>query len=490
MLRLLSVANFATIEQLDMELAPGFNVLTGETGAGKSIIVDALSLLLGGRADSGMVRSGARQARVEGVFLLNGDLVQKISGTLSEYEIDDSEEELILAREVNIDGRNTCRVNGRLVPLRLLSRLSENLVDVHGQNQHLSLLRVREHVDILDRYGGLGQLRAQVTQRVRQLVEVRQELDRLREEEQGLAQRVGFLRYQLEEISAANLQPGEDESLAIERDRIANAERIIELSDHAYRGLYDSLDRGDSIRDLVGQLAHDLAQLEQLDPSLSQERELVDVLTHQVDDLARTLRSYRDSIEYNPGRLRELEGRLALIRDLRRKYGTTIAEILAFAERASDDLERLCNSEERAEGLKAREKELVERVGGLAGQLSEARRHAASHLAHAIEEEIAELAVEDAQVYVDIRQADSEDGVPVRIGDGGPCSGLSDEDSIRCFAFNGTGIDSVEFLISLNLGEPPRPLARIASGGEASRLMLAIKTILSTADQIPILGFR
>ena len=159
-------------------------------------------------------------------------------------------------------------------------------MDVHGQNQHLSLLRVREHVDILDRYGGLGQLRAQVTQGVRQLVEVRQELDRLRVEEQGLAQRVGFLQYQLEEISAANLQPGEDESLAIERDRLANAERIIELSDHAYRGLYDSLDRGDSIRDLVGQLAHDLAQLEQLDPSLSQERELVDVLAHQVDDLA------------------------------------------------------------------------------------------------------------------------------------------------------------------------------------------------------------
>ncbi len=489
MLRLLSVANFATIEQLNMELAPGFNVLTGETGAGKSIIVDALSLLLGGRADSSMVRSGARQARVEGVFLLKGDLVQKISGTLSEYEIDDSEEELILAREVNIDGRNTCRVNGRLVPLRLLSRLSENLVDVHGQNQHLSLFRVREHVDILDRYSGLGQLRAQVTQGVRQLVEARQELDRLRAEEQGLAQRVGFLRYQLEEISAANLQPGEDESLAIERDRIANAERIIELSDHAYRGLYDSLDRGDSIRDLVGQLAHDLTQLEQLDPSLSQERELVDALTHQVDDLAHTLRSYRDSIEYNPDRLRELEGRLDLIRDLRRKYGTTIAEILAFAERASDDLERLSNCEERAAGLKAREIELVERVGGLAGQLSEARRHAASHLAHAIEEEIAELAVEDAQVYVDIRQADSEDGVPVRIGDCGPCSGLLDEEIIRCFAFNGTGIDSVEFLISLNLGEPPRPLARIASGGEASRLMLAIKTILSAADQIPILVF-
>ena len=489
MLRLLSVTNFATIEQLEMELAPGFNVLTGETGAGKSIIVDALSLLLGGRADGGMVRSGARQSRIEGIFLLNGDLTQKINVALGEYEIDGSEEELILAREVNLDGRNTCRVNGRIVPLRLLSTLSEHLVDIHGQNQHLSLFRVREHVDILDQYGGLWQLRAQVAQQVRRLLEVRRELDRLRTDEQELAQRVDFLRYQVEEIGAANLRPAEDETLALERDRVANAERIIKLSDHAYRALYDSLDREESVMDLLGQVAQDLAQLEQLDPSLSQDRESVDALTHQVDELARTLRSYRDSIEYNPDRLQELEGRLDLIRGLKRKYGSTIEEILAFAERASEDLERLSHSEERTEELKSLEIELREQVGRLAGQLSEARRHSAKHLADSIEEEVAGLAVEHAQVYVDIRQADSEDGVPVGAGDSGPYSKLSGGESIRCLAFNGTGIDSVEFLISLNLGEPPRPLARIASGGEASRLMLAIKTILSIADRIPILVF-
>ena len=432
MLRLLSVTNFATIEQLEMELAPGFNVLTGETGAGKSIIVDALSLLLGGRADGGMVRSGARQSRIEGIFLLNGDLTQKINVALGEYEIDGSEEELILAREVNLDGRNTCRVNGRIVPLRLLSTLSEHLVDIHGQNQHLSLFRVREHVDILDQYGGLWQLRAQVAQQVRRLLEVRRELDRLRTDEQELAQRVDFLRYQVEEIGAANLRPAEDETLALERDRVANAERIIKLSDHAYRALYDSLDREESVMDLLGQVAQDLAQLEQLDPSLSQDRESVDALTHQVDELARTLRSYRDSIEYNPDRLQELEGRLDLIRGLKRKYGSTIEEILAFAERASEDLERLSHSEERTEELKSLEIELREQVGRLAGQLSEARRHSAKHLADSIEEEVAGLAVEHAQVYVDIRQADSEDGVPVGTGDSGPYSTLPGGESIRC----------------------------------------------------------
>ena len=252
MLRLLSITNFATIEQLEMELAPGFNVLTGETGAGKSIIVDALILLLGGRADGSMVRTGARQSRVEGIFLFNGDLAQTVNVALSEYEIVGGEEEIILSREVNLDGRNTCRVNGRIVPLRLLSTLAEDLVDIHGQHQHLSLFRVREHTDILDRYGGLWQLRTQVADRVRQVTQVRQELDRLRAEEQELAQRVDFLRYQVGEIGAANLRPAEDEDLALERDRVANAERIITLSEHAYRLLYDSFDRQESVMDLMG----------------------------------------------------------------------------------------------------------------------------------------------------------------------------------------------------------------------------------------------
>ena len=350
MLRLLSITNFATIEQLEMELAPGFNVLTGETGAGKSIIVDALILLLGGRADGSMVRTGARQSRVEGIFLFNGDLAQTVNVALSEYEIVGGEEEIILSREVNLDGRNTCRVNGRIVPLRLLSTLAEDLVDIHGQHQHLSLFRVREHTDILDRYGGLWQLRTQVADRVRQVTQVRQELDRLRAEEQELAQRVDFLRYQVGEIGAANLRPAEDEDLALERDRVANAERIITLSEHAYRLLYDSFDRQESVMDLMGQVTQDLTHLERLDSSLSRILESVDALTHQVDELARTLRDYRDSIEYDADRLQELEGRLDLIGRLKRKYGGTVEEVLAFAETGSKDLEKLSHSEERKRG--------------------------------------------------------------------------------------------------------------------------------------------
>ena len=490
MLRLLSVTNFATIEQLEIELVPGFSVLTGETGAGKSIIVDALSLLLGGRADVGMVRSGARQSRVEGIFLLRGDMSQKINVALAEYGIEVAEEEIFLAREVNLDGRNTCRVNGRIVSLRMLNSLAGYLVDIHGQNQHLSLLRVREHMDILDKYGGLWQLRTEVAERVRQLTEVRQELDGLLKDEEELGQRIDYLRYQIEEISTANLRPTEDHDLTLERDRGANAERIITLSDQAYRVLSDSSDRHESVMDLIGQVSKNLSELERLDPSLNQNRESVDALTHQVEELARALRGYRDGIEHSANRLQEVEERLGLINGLKRKYGSTIEEILAFGERVSQELEKLHHSEERAEELKYREIKLRTQVGRLAGQLSEARQRAAKRLADAIQEEVAGLPLGHAQVLVDIRQSDSDDGVPVGTAESvsytTPSLGV---ESVRHLAFNGTGIDSVEFLISLNPGEPPRPLARIASGGEASRLMLAIKTILSTADQIPILVF-
>ena len=340
MLRLLRVTNFAIIEQLEMELVPGFSVLTGETGAGKSIIVDALSLLLGARADVGMVRSGARQARVEGIFLLGDDLSQRMNVALAEYGIDDSEQEILLAREVNLDGRNTCRVNGRIVTLTMLSSLAEHLVDIHGQNQHLSLLRVREHMNILDTYGGLWQLRAEVAESVRQLAGVRHELDGLLKDEEETAQRMDYLRFQAEEISAANLLPAEDHDLTLERDRCANAERIITLSDDAYRVLSDGSDRHESVMDLIGRVSKDLSELARLDPSLDQSRESADALTHQVEELARALRSHRDGIEHSASRLEEVEERLGLINSLKRKYGSTIEEVLTFGEKVSQELEK------------------------------------------------------------------------------------------------------------------------------------------------------
>ena len=227
------------------------------------------------------------------------------------------------------------------------------------------------------------------------------------------------------------------------------------LSDHAYRALYEGFERQQSAADLMGQASRDLDQLVQLDPSLGSTVEIVDMLSGQVDELARTLRSYRDGISYSPERLQELEERLELIRGLKRKYGGTIEEVLAFGENAASELEGLYHSEERKEELEGRESELRKGVGEIAGHLSEARREAGERLAEAIEEEAGGLAMDHAKVVVDVKQSEAEDGVPVSVNGEG----------VRRLAFNGSGVDSVEFMISLNPGEPPRPLARIASGG-------------------------
>ncbi len=482
MLRLLSVTNFATIDHLELELKPGFNVLTGETGAGKSIIIDALSLVLGERADSTMIRSGAQQTMVEGVFILNEDIEEVVSTILDEYGLGDGEEELILAREVNLEGRNTCRVNGKIVPLKLLNSIGERLVDIHGQGQHISLLRVREHVGILDRYAGLGGLQVQVAKLVKEIRDTRRELETLQQDERDLARRIDLLKHQITEITDSHLNVGEDDELINERTVLSNAERIQMTADQAYRVLYGDGSQSASAFDLFSEVTQDLAQLEDLDPSLKELRETSESLTYQVEDMARTLRSYRDRIEYNPERLQQVEERLDHISQLKRKYGDSVEEVLAYAERASEELDSLTHNEERIEQLKAAEERLLYEAGALASQLSQARKEAAVGLSTAIENELAGLAMAGTRMSVDFQHIKSEDGLPVILGD-------ENGGDTKHIAFDSTGIDKIEFLVSPNPGESIRPLAKIASGGETSRLMLAIKAILSNADQIPILIF-
>ena len=486
MLRLLSITNFATIERLEMDLAGGLSVLTGETGAGKSIIVDALSLLLGGRADSGMVRAGTRQARVEGIFLLTQPVRERIAVVLGEEAADVTDEELILAREVNTDGRNTCRVGGRLVPLRLLAAVGEQLVDIHGQSQHLSLLRAPEQLQILDRYGSLESQRGAVSAQLTELREVRQRLAELQRSEQERARQMDLLRYQVQEIAQADLRPDEDRQLAAERSVLNNVERLLGLANQAYAALQGNDDPGVSGVDLLSRVAEEMAQIERLDPSLREPRQTAELLASQAQELAQTLRRYRDGLEYSPQRLQEIEERLDVVAGLKRKYGDDIQEVLAFARQAATELDELAHSQERRDDLLVREAALLLQAGESAGRLSSARREAAELLARAVEGELVELAMEGARMEVEVRQAESEDGLPVHdaqeadpSADGGP----------RRLAFDSTGVDRVQFLIAPNAGEPPRPLAKIASGGEISRLMLAVKSILSAADEVPTLVF-
>jgi len=471
----LTIRDFAIIDRLHLRFGPAFNVLTGETGAGKSIIIDAVSLLLGGRGDATFVRAGAQRATVEGVFRLEAETQVLINPMLEEEGLEgDDPSILTLGREIRHEGRNVCRVNGRAVALKVLEEIGQQLVDIHGQTEHLSLMRVREHVDLLDRYGGLWPQREWVAGLVSELRGVRRELDDLRRDERELARRTDLLQWQVGEIETAHLVVGEEEELVAERTRLANAEQLHELTDEAYRALFEGGEEQSSAIDLLQMASKALAGLVRLDAATAGLRETADTVTYQVEDLAGSLRDYRDQVEFNPRRLNQVEERLTLIRNLQRKYGDSIEDVLAFAERARRDLDTIEHSGERITELQAEEERLLNEIGQAGAALSQQRREAGERLAVGIEAQLAELSMARAQFGVDVQWREDEDGAYV---DG------------RRVAFDATGLDRIEFLVAPNVGEPLKPLVRIASGGETSRLMLALKTVLTQADRTPTLIF-
>ncbi|MFN2241867.1 MAG: DNA repair protein RecN [Anaerolineae bacterium] len=475
MLSELSIRNFAIIDEILLNFGPGFNVLTGETGAGKSIIIDAVSLLLGGRGEADVIRSGADQATVEGVFILDEEVRAVVDPLLEQDGLEgDNAELLILAREIRREGRNVCRVNGRAVALKVLAEIGQHLVDIHGQTEHLSLMRVREHVDLLDRYGELWPLREQLAGRVRELRELRRELASLRRDERELARRTDLLQYQVGEIEAARLQTGEEEELTRERTRLANAEQLQTLADEAYQALYEGGEEQAAAVDLLQASSRALGGLARLDPTTLSLGEAAEALSYQLEDLAESLREYRDRIEFNPRRLNLIEERLGLIHGLERKYGEGIEEVLAFADRARRELESIEHSEERIAELEVEEDGLLHQIGRLGLELSERRRSAGERLAAGIEGELEQLSMARARFGVELAWRDAEDGA---YADG------------RRVSFDLTGLDRAEFLVAPNVGEPLKPLVRIASGGETSRLMLALKTVLAQADRTPTLIF-
>jgi DNA repair protein RecN (Recombination protein N) len=450
----LGISNLAVIDQARIVFGPGLNALTGETGAGKSIVIDAVGLLMGGRADTGMIRAGASGARVEGIFQASAiDLT-----SLEEEGLAASGDDvLILARELASSGRNVCRINGRAVPLRMLQEVGERLIDIHGQSAHLSLLRVPEHVELLDRWAGLGELRRQATALRGRLRRLDRELADLRGDERELARRADLLRHQIEEIGRARLQAGEEDELRHAQRIHANAEQIIQLAGDAYAAVAGGSDDASSARDLLGAAAQRLAHLQHLDPSVAPLAEMAEAAGLQLEELGGALRSYRDGVEYDPERLAQVEERLGAIFSLKRKYGGTVEEILAFAEGAEAELAGLAGREQAIVALEADEASLHRELGSVAGELSAGRRRAARSLERHVEEQLGTLA-------------------------------MSGSFGVQ-FGPSAIELESVEFLLSLNPGEPPRPLAKIASGGETSRVMLAIKAALTGADPHPTLVF-
>ncbi|MBW7880642.1 MAG: DNA repair protein RecN [Anaerolineae bacterium] len=476
MLEELRIQNFAIIDRLELSFAPGLNVITGETGAGKSIIVDAVELLLGGKADAGMIRSGAERATIEGVFALHG-LTRGLLLPMLEREdlLADGDDVVTLYREVRANGRSIARVNGVSVNQDVLREVGDTLVDIHGQSEHLSLLNPRSHLDLLDRYADLMGMRAALQTLVDVLHTIRAEIRALEVDKDALERRAEMLRHEIEDIESADLDPAEEGDLRAERTKLSNSEQLATLAASIV-----TLLSGDAAEDLPGvdrmqQVAAALGKLAAIDTDLRDWAEVAEGIAAQVQDLAVEMADYADTVEYNPQRLNDIEERLEVINKLKRRYNAdSITALLARASAARDALAGIENSDERLEDLRRQERDKLIHIGDLANKISAVRKTVGKQLAKRVMRELADLRMERAEFEIGIEQDDDPDGCIV---------------GERRLAFDATGIDKVEMLLSANPGEALRPLAKVASGGEAARIMLALKRVLTAADHTPTLIF-
>ena len=528
MLLELNIKDFAIIDALHLSLHRLFNVFTGETGAGKSIIIDAVSALLGGKIGADFVRAGCERATVEGIFsigalppihmdwspfeatlqtreqhnynggsaAMDGGSAQSVAVAdvesadagvafatlLREYDITPEDGQLILSRDIFRSGRTVARINGRTVSQQALQQVASWLVDIHGQSEHMSLLRPEQHVNFLDRYADLLPLREQLGQKVTEWRTARKTLAALQQNEKEQARRADFLRFEIEEIEKANLRPDEVEALEEERKVLSNAERLRELCALVYGALKGGESGGDSFQsalDLLRPALRSMNELARLDKELHESETSLSEAIYQLEDVAASISSYESDIEDDPQRLSDIEERLDLIARLKRKYGATIDEILKRAEEDRAELDTIINRDELIVTLQKQDQQLRRAIGQIAQQLSERRREAAGRLSTEMEEQLNDLNMQRARFSVEIEQTPDENGVPASI------NGQAEQ----YYACDATGIDRVQFLIAPNPGEPFKPLTKIASGGETSRLMLALKTILSAADATPTLIF-
>jgi DNA repair protein RecN (Recombination protein N) len=468
MLKELSIKNFAIIDQLRVEFTPGLNVFTGETGAGKSIVVDALSLALGERANADLIRTGCQEAIVEAAFELNHAGMKDVALLLAEQGIQvNTDEDLIVRRVLSSSGKNKVYINGSLANLTTLSALGTNLADIHGQHEHQSLLSLDRQLDLLDAFGGLNSLRESFAGAYRQLQDVRKELAELETGERDRAQKEDMLRFQKNEIEAAMLNPTEDTELAGEQNVLANAEKLAGLASMVDETLYAA---DDSVLANLRKALEGLKEIAEIDGRLVGAAQLCESGRAQIEEAAREMSSYRESIEFDPKRLEQIGDRLDLIQKLKKKYGATIEEILAFGAKAAAELGRMERRSEEIEGLKSEIQAIKFGLTDKAGELTRKRGAAAKDLEKKIEAELGHLGMKKTTFSVTI-------------------SGESGGDTLDGRKLGLRGGDRVEFLISPNPGEEPKPLAKIASGGELSRIMLALKTILVEGDEIPTLVF-
>jgi len=481
MLQELSIVDFAIIDRAVMQFGPGMNAITGETGAGKSILLDALAAVLGSRVSAELVRTGATSTRVEAVFFVGDTPADELLGALKDAGVELGDERvLILSREIQSTGRSVARVNGRTMTAGLLATMGGMLVDIHGQSDHLAILRPDEQRSLVDRYARVGEERHEVARLAQRLREVRFQLETLASDSRERERRLDLLRFQVDEIDVAALIEDEDVVLAQERDVLLNADRLRDDASRALMSLAgdDALELEINAASQLRTAEKAIGDLAEIDGTTSSLRERATELVVLAEDLGRELRNYLERIEADPARLAEIEDRLSMIQSLKRKYGASIREVVAFGEAARSELGEATSGALSVEALEA-DAEMTERgIGAAASTLSRKRTDAATALAGEIEKSIADLKMGRASVEIVVRRRADPSGIAWS-GEGEP----------PFVHFDESGVDEIEFLIAPNAGEALKPLSRIASGGETARIMLALKSILSEIDSTPTLVF-
>jgi DNA repair protein RecN (Recombination protein N) len=453
----LRIRDYAVVEDLTLELGPGLSALTGETGAGKSIIVGALSLLLGERASTNVVRTGAKRATVEAVFDVS--YVPAVRSLLDEHGFRLEDGLLILRREVAAEGRNRAWVGGSPATAGVVGEIGTALVDLHGQHEHQTLLRQRDQRSILDAFAGAQRQADEVAQRYATVQRLRTELDEREEKRRDVASRSDLLSFQLTEIDGAELSPGEDAALEAEAARHVHGEELAQGASGVHDLLYDG---EGAIADRLSVARETLRRLSEFDATLTEDLERLTEAFHIINDVGRRVGDYASKVDHDPARLEEVRARLDRVFRLKRKYGPELADVLATAQRVRSELADLDDAEENLGRLRAQIEEAEAALGDSAAQLSEARRGAAERLGSEVGEVLPELGLVGATFEARLTSYE---------------------------AVSAGGAESVEFLVSPNRGFKPMPLSRIASGGELSRVMLALKSILAAVDQVPVLVF-
>ncbi len=483
MIETLSIRNIALIDELELELASGLNIFTGETGAGKSVILKSIGLVLGERASADIVREGADFAKVE-ASVAPDETHPMWHTDFAFSDVLDPSDVVILSRQISANGRSRCHINGRLVNLKQLQALGTLLVDIHGQHEHQSLFRTETHLKLLDDFGGSSEVRQQVGKMYTQLRALQQESDSLADTLAASAREKELLEFEIKELTAANLEEDEDEKLADEARVLKNAEKLSKSAnavcqhlDGGTRGGFGSGSMGTDLStlDRLKDAANALTDLSDIDGSLSELRDRLESALYELEDLASQIRQYADTVEFNQGRLEEITDRLALIGKLKRRYGNTISEILAYHADAEQKLETLHLGSEQQASLQAEIQKTIREAQHLCSGLSAKRMHVAKHLSERIEKELRTLGMDKAEFQASVEHIPDERGAFQVDG--------------KRYAFRSDGMDAVEFLIAPNVGSEARPIVRIASGGEISRIMLALKTVLVQVDEIPTLLF-